>query len=159
MLITKKNYKTIAEQIINQHYTSLLLELNIPSTVINVKSESFGHREYGKLRAAQRVHPLLAGLSTNGYIHDKSYIDIYALEHLYAHVRATNIARIRTVFFYKQYEKKIVDTLAHELRHVWQWINDEHTECSMVRSVVPYSMLHSEIDARTYSKDYVKRMV
>jgi hypothetical protein len=154
LFITKKNCIHVAQQIIAEYYPSIVADLSIPSVDVDVQGfgAMVGHMGVCNARYMRPEFDILN--ITGVFVAEQTNISIFALEHLYTAILPKY--RLRTVFFYKTFEKKIVNTLAHECRHVWQHVYNTYRDSLLTVMFTPYSTRESEVDARNYSKLYIK---
>lgn len=159
MLVTKKNAVKLCQEVVNEWEDRLVKELDLPKVPIYVR-EYIGEPGTGGMYHAAYRTKLFDIFGTEGeYVHDKSNIELFPMTSLYGYL--TKKIKVRLPITTKRFKRKMLESLAHELRHGHQHYHKtmEMRKGLIFQFLTPYMDRPEEKDAFKWSKEFVKEVL
>ena len=156
LFIRRKEMVRIANEIVEANKDALIKELNVPDVKTTVLAGWDIPGVSGRHTASYRgpFASMFGYDDTCTYVPEESSIAIWP--EVMTYIWLTRNTRIRLLLTKKAFERRIVETLAHEFRHVYQFYHRVHLQDNNMtaRIIKGYRDLAHEKDAFSWSKKY-----
>jgi hypothetical protein len=169
MYMTNKRIMKETKMLIEKHAPIILRELGLEDNdgILEriVVTDKFGSDvPYGQIFYEERgkTHSFTRMVWDQKYEGGSARIEIHPMSFFHYVNKRGDVKKtpVFTRFLGPLFRKAIIHTLAHELRHYWQFYTGKYYEKELLfggRSIMPYEHKWSERDANSFGAQYAKK--